>query len=33
MMAPLIRGIAYVSNLFPRPGSNFSNASIKPNIP
>ena len=33
MIAPLILGIAYVSNLLPRPGSNFSRASISPNIP
>ncbi len=33
MIAPLIRGIAYVSNLLPRPGSNFCSASISPNIP
>ena len=32
MIAPLIRGIAYVSNLLPRPGSNFCSASISPNI-
>ncbi len=33
MMAPLMRGIAYVSNLLPRPGSNLPSASISPNIP
>ncbi len=33
MIAPLMRGIAYVSNLFPRPGSNFCSASINPNTP
>jgi hypothetical protein len=33
MIAPLMRGIAYVSNLLPRAGSNFSSASISPNIP
>ena len=33
MIAPLIRGIAYVSNLLPRPGSNFVSASISPNMP
>ena len=32
-MAPLIRDIAYVSNLKPRAGSNLSMASMSPNIP
>ncbi len=33
MIAPLIRGMAYVSNLIARSRSNLSSASISPNIP
>ena len=33
MIAPLMREIAYVSNLKPRPGSNLSIASMSPKIP
>jgi hypothetical protein len=33
MMAPLIRGMAYVSNLISRARSNFSSASMRPKIP
>ena len=33
MIAPLIRGMAYVSNLMLRAGSNRSMASISPMIP
>ena len=33
MIAPLMREIAYVSNLKPRPGSNLSIASMSPKMP
>ena len=33
MIAPLIRGIAYVSNLLPRPGSNFVERVDQPEHP